>query len=84
MPPAGTEFSGSQGATTQEAGRGVPHGTIRESTAGEIRAGGGTVQVLPEQTRAGKLNPRHVNVVEGQPTFSQPRPNPAPKKERIE
>lgn len=84
MPPAGTTFSGSQGSTTSEAGKGVPHGTIRESTAGAILAGGGSVTVKPDPTKSGTLNPQHVNVVEGRPTFSAPKPNPVPKKERIE
>jgi len=67
MPQPGEVFSGSQGATTAEAGRGVPHGTIRETTAGEIRANGGTVEVAPEPTRAGNTNYQHVNVTEGSP-----------------
>jgi hypothetical protein len=36
MPLAGTTFSGSTGATLQEAASGVPHGTIRQTTAGQI------------------------------------------------
>jgi RHS repeat-associated protein len=84
MPPAGEPFSGSQGATTGEAGAGVPHGTIRETTAGNVRANGGTVEVAPERTRSGTMNYQHVNVTEGKPSFGPPKPNPVPRKDRIE
>jgi RHS repeat-associated protein len=84
MPAPGSTFSGSQGGTVREAAAGVPHGTIRTSTAGEIRAGGGQVQVAPEPTRSGQINGQHVNVREGgKSTFSEPQPNPVPKPERI-
>jgi RHS repeat-associated protein len=87
MPPQGTTFSGAQGATLEDAAQGVPHGQVRESTAGQIRDAGGSVRSKPEMTRAGNLNEKHVNVREGtkQPsTFSQPKPNPVPKKDRIQ
>jgi len=87
MPAAGTKFSGSQGATVEDAAQGVPHGTIRESTAGEIRKAGGSVRSKPELTRNGTMNKKHVNVKEGTnkpSTFSQPKPNPVPKKDRID
>ncbi|QSQ18952.1 RHS repeat-associated core domain-containing protein [Pyxidicoccus parkwayensis] len=83
MPEPGQVFSGSQGATLEEAAAGVPHGTIRTTTAGEIRASGGRVEVAPEPTRSGTINPRHVNVCEGGSCFSAPRPNPVPAKLRI-
>ena len=85
MPAPGTVFSGSQGGTIAEAAQGVPHGTIRTTTAGEVRAAGGQVQVAPEATRSGQINGQHVNVVEGGPTstFSQPLQNPVPKLDRI-
>lgn len=85
MPAPGTTFSGSQGGTVTEAGAGVPHGTIRTSTAGEIRSGGGRVEVAPEPTRGGQINGQHVNVTEGgrASTFSPPQPNPVPKVDRI-
>ena len=85
MPAPGTTFSGSQGGTVTEAGAGVPHGTIRTSTAGEIRSGGGRVEVAPEPTRSGQVNGQHVNVTEGgkTSTFSPPQPNPVPKVDRI-
>ncbi len=86
MPAPGTTFSGSQGRAVEDAGAGVPHGTIRTSTAGEIRSGGGRVDVAPEPTRSGQINGQHVNVTEGgtKSTFSPPQPNPVPKPERIQ
>jgi len=86
MPPAGTKFSGAQGSTVEDAAQGVPHGQIRESTAGQIRKAGGSVRSKPEATRAGNMNEKHVNVREGtkQPsTFSKPKSNPVPKKHRV-
>lgn len=47
----------------EEAGAGVPHGTVRATTAGAIRGGGGSVSVAPERTRAGAMNLQHVNAV---------------------
>ena len=86
MPKPGSVFSGSQGSTVEEAATGVPHGQIRTSTAGEIRANGGAVDAAPEPTRSGQINGQHVNVTEGgqKSTFSEPRPNPVPKKDRIQ
>jgi len=85
MPPPGTVFSGSMGSTVAEAAAGVPHGTIRATTAGAIRGQGGTVTLAPELTRGGSLNPIHVNVMEGaQPTVFGPQiPNPVPRAGRI-
>ncbi len=85
MPEPGTTFSGSQGGTVEEAAKGVPHGTIRPSTAGEIRGQGGSVEVAPEPTRSGGINPQHVNVKEGNgpSSFGPAQPNPVPKEERI-
>jgi hypothetical protein len=86
MPPSGTVFSGSMGSTVTEAAAGVPHGTIRATTAGAIRGQGGTVTLAPELTRGGTLNPIHVNVMEGaQPTVFGPQiPNPVPRAGRIQ
>jgi RHS repeat-associated protein len=85
LPPPGQTFSGAQGATTAEAAAGVPHGQIRETTAGAIRDGGGTVRPSPELTRSGNVNGQHVNVTEGAgSTFGPVKPNPVPKKERIQ
>jgi RHS repeat-associated protein len=87
MPPQGTTFSGAHGATVEDAAQGVPHGQIRTSTAGDIREGGGSVRSAPERTRGGNMNNKHVNVREGSKkpsTFSKPKPNPVPKKDRVE
>jgi hypothetical protein len=84
-PEAGTTFSGSFGATKADAAAGVPHNQIQPSTAGAVRAGGGTVEVFPEATRAGNMNYQHANVTEGSSptTFGAPEPNPVPKEGRI-
>jgi hypothetical protein len=87
MPPQGTTFSGAHGATVEDAAQGVPHGQIRTSTAGEVRDAGGSVRSAPERTRSGNINQKHVNVREGTnnpSTFSQPKPNPVPKKDRVQ
>jgi hypothetical protein len=86
LPAPGTVFSGSMGGTLQEAAVGVPHGTIRATTAGAIRGQGGSVTLAPELTRGGTLNPIHVNVMEGaQPTvFGAQILNPVPRAGRIQ
>ena len=85
LPPPGTVFSGSQGATLSEAASGVPHGSIRVTTAGEIRAQGGVVEFAPEPSRSGMVNWLHVNVAEGsaKSTFGDIMPNPVPKTMRV-
>ncbi|HWQ32271.1 MAG TPA: hypothetical protein VNQ79_05255 [Blastocatellia bacterium] len=85
LPPPGTVFSGAVGRTLEDAAAFVPHGTIRFTTIGAILAAGGSVTLKPEMTRSGKINERHVNVIEGllPSTFSEPLPNPVPKKDRI-
>ena len=86
LPPPGTVFSGAVGETLEEAAAYVPHGTIRFTTVGAILAAGGLVTLEPEMTRSGKMNERHVNVMEGSlpSVFSEPCPNPVPKQERIQ
>ena len=86
MPPAGTTFSGATGATLEEAGSGVPHSTIRQTTAGEIRSKGGIVELKPEPARSGMINTKHVDITEGSvpSVFSDPLPNPVPKNQRIQ
>jgi len=86
MPPQGELFSGSHGSTLESAASGVPHGTIRSTTAGEIRQLGGRVDYAPEMTRSGTMNYRHVDVTEGclgPSCFSSPFPNPVPPASRI-
>ena len=84
VPPAGTTFSGAYGATLEEAASGVPHGTIRSTTAGAIRSNGGSVIHAPELTKSGVMNNLHVNITEGGPTaFSDLFPNPVPRANRV-
>jgi hypothetical protein len=85
VPPPGTVFSGAAGRTLEEAASGVPHGQIRSTTAGAIRAGGGSVKHAPELTRSGVLNERHVNICLGQGPcpFGELFPNPVPKPGRV-
>jgi hypothetical protein len=60
-------FSGAQGQTIEEAGQGVVHGSFRWTTAGDIRAGGGTVEPAPEMNPAvGQTNYQHVDVCLGE------------------
>jgi len=83
VPQAGEIFSGSQGSTVEEAAAGVRHGTIRTATAGDIRAGGGSVVPKPEFDPFGEggINYQHVDVTvgEGSSPFSEPFQNPVPK-----
>ena len=85
VPPPGTTFSGAAGTTLEDAASGVPHGTIRATTAGRIRQAGGTVESAPELTRGGTLNEKHVNIcLGGGPCpFGDPMPNPVPKSGRV-
>ncbi|MBK7193244.1 MAG: hypothetical protein IPH80_12255 [Myxococcales bacterium] len=85
MPAPGTVFSASMGADAQGAAAGVPHGQIRTSTAGAVRAAGGDVRPAPEATRSGNVNGQHVNVTEAgsTTTFGDLFANPVPKPERI-
>jgi RHS repeat-associated protein len=87
VPPPGQVFSGAYGKTLNEAASGVPHGQIRATTAGQIRSGGGTVEIAPELTRSGVLNERHVNIclgAGGPCPFGPLQPNPVPKAGRIQ
>ena len=78
-------FSAHVGPTLEAAASALPYGQIRVTTAGEIRRLGGMVQWVPEYSRHGTLNRQHVHVTEGgTSTFSALRPNPVPKKSRID
>lgn len=80
----GNTFSGSMGSTLLEAASGVPHGSVRVTTAGQIRAGGGIVELVPEATKSGVMNVRHVNVTEGgSSVFGEFIKSPVPKASRI-
>lgn len=86
LPPRGEPFSGAHGPTPEDAASGVPHGTVRDTTAGAIRQTGGTVVSKPEPAYAGgPINPRHVNITEGpgSSTFSGPKANPVSKSGRV-
>lgn len=86
VPPPGQVFSGSQGRSVEDAAAGVPHGTIRSTTAGRIRADGGTVRRAPEfNERVGRTNEQHVDVCLGPSScpFSDPFANPVPKSGRF-
>src|SRR6266851_7018173 len=85
MPVPGEMFSGDAGPTLEAAAAAVPHGTIRVSTAGEVRTNGGIVEWEPDLSRYDTLNQQHVNIIEsGTSTFSGPRLNPVPREERID
>jgi RHS repeat-associated protein len=86
LPPPGQVFSGAAGKTLEDAAAGVPHGQIRATTAGEIRAAGGTVIHKPEQTRTGAINEKHVNIClgSGPCPFGPIQQNPVPKSDRIQ
>jgi hypothetical protein len=85
LPAPGTAFSGAVGKTLEDAAAYIPHGTIRFTTVGAVLAGGGKVTLKPEVTRSGRINERHVNVIEGSlpSTFSGGIPNPVAKRDRI-
>lgn len=82
--PTGEAFSCSVGPTLDAAGCAVPYNQIRATTAGAIRAAGGTVEWLAERTPRGTINKQHVHVTETGPTgFGGLQPNPVPKSGRI-
>ena len=85
-PTAGTKFSTAFGETLDDASAGMPHGKVQPTTAGGVRARGGTVEVTPEATRSGTMNYQHANVAEGSsPTaFGEPIESPVPRPRRIE
>jgi hypothetical protein len=87
LPPAGsgTVFSGAVGPALEDAAAAVPHGQIRTTTAGAIRAAGGEVAWKPEKSRRQTLNRQHVNIIEGDAsTFSELARNPVPLRDRID
>lgn len=84
LPPRGAPFSGAVGYSLIDAAASVPHGTIRSTTVQAIINTGGSVILIPEPTRSGVINFRHVNIIEGSvSTFSRPFDNPVPRKLRI-
>jgi hypothetical protein len=86
QPHPGAVISAQMGANTEDAASGLPHGTIRIATAGEIRAAGGAVELDPEPAwKGGPVNTWHVKVTEGsQPAFpGQHIRNPVGKGDRL-
>jgi hypothetical protein len=83
--PLGQEFSASVGPDLPAAGCAVLNNQLRVARAGDIRQRGGSVVWAAEYSNRGTLNEQHVNVVEcGSTSFSEPMPNPVPKKLRID
>jgi len=86
LPKAGTKFSDAYGRTLEEAAAGVVHSSIRNATAGAIRAAGGTVDHAPEAAYpGGPINARHVHITEGRgmTVFGDIFPDPVPKQDRV-
>ncbi|MBY0513590.1 MAG: hypothetical protein K2P78_06725 [Gemmataceae bacterium] len=85
LPGPGVVFSCSTGPTLEAAACAVPYGQMRATTAGAIRAAGGTVAWKAEFSHRRTMNKQHVHVAEpGATTFGGLRPNPAPKAGRID
>ena len=86
QPHPGNTISAQMGSSVSEAASGLPHGTVRVATAGEIRAAGGVVELDPEEAwEGGPISTWHVGVTEGfQPAFSgQGAANPVDKADRL-
>lgn len=85
VPPIGTTFSAVVGPSLEGAGAAVPNGNVRKTTAGAIRRLGGVVEWVEEHSPHGTLNRQHVHVIQVKfSSFSEPEPNPVPKKFRID
>lgn len=85
IPPAGATFSGAVGPTLTDAAAAVPHGQVRVTTVGAVRAAGGVVRWEPEISRYSTPNKQHVNIVEaGATAFSELTTNPVPRRSRID
>ena len=78
-------MSGSFGTTLESAAQGVPHNQIRQTTVGAIRRSGGTIRKVPERTRSGAMNDKHVDICLGRGPcpFKPPEQNPVPKARRV-
>ena len=81
----GETFSAAAGPSVEAAAAALPHGQIRVTTAGAVRARGGVVEWIPEVSRHGTPNYQHVDVTEkGAMTLSELQPNPVPRARRID
>src|SRR5213594_77351 len=82
-PIEGTQpFSAAIGPSLQAAASALPHGQIRVTTAGAIRAAGGMVEWAPETSRHGTVNRQHVNITGASADlFSDLMPNPVPRRD---
>jgi hypothetical protein len=86
LPLPGSVLSAQMGSSVAEAAAGLPHGTVRFTTAGEIRAAGGIVELVPEAVfPGGPPNTWHVNVTEGGNSVFPAIgiSNPVPKAQRL-
>jgi hypothetical protein len=84
LPPTGTPFSVSVGPTLPAAACAVPHGQLAHTTAGAVRAAGGTVVWVSQAAPGGMMNLQHAHVTENGPSvFSVLIPNPVPKAQRV-
>lgn len=85
IPPLGQSFSATAGPDLAGAAAAVPHNQVRSTFASNIRCKGGRVEWKAQHSPHGTLNEQHVHVVEcGSTSFSEPVPNPVPKKLRID
>ena len=85
LPEDGGVFSGVVGPTLEAAACAVPHGQLRVSTVGGIRAAGGAVVWKAEESRYLTMNYQHVNIIEAGPTtFAPLLSNPVPLAGRID
>jgi hypothetical protein len=78
-------FSAVAGPTLEAAGCAVPHGQLRVTTVGVIRAAGEVVEWFADSSPHGTMNLQHVHVTEaGSTVFGGPQPNPVSRKQRID
>ena len=83
IPTDGSKFSGAMGTSLEDASGSLGYGQVRATTAGDIRAAGGTVKYAPEPIRAGPINYKHVDVtLAGTNPFGGLVKNPVPRAQR--
>lgn len=86
LPTVGGEFSCSVGPSLEAAAAAIPNGQLRWTTARAIRAGGGRLEWVAEESRHHTINRQHVNITEGgaSSSFSELMTNPVPRRARID